>query len=111
MENITFGDVGRLIAFLATIIGSCGVIYAALKKAIKKLFDDITKEIKGQIENVDIGNSKNYLVTFLARVDRMEEIDEIELIRFWEQYEHYIKIGGNSYIKNKTEKLKQVGRL
>ena len=40
-----------------------------------------------------------------------EPIDEIERERFWEQYEHYVKCGGNSYIQRKVENLKQAGKL
>ena len=56
-------------------------------------------------------NCKNFLVSFLARCDRGEYIDEIEKERFWEQYEHYRELGGNAYIGNKVESLRKEGKL
>lgn len=113
------GELGSAIVFLATLIGSCTAIFSAVKKALKKLFEIQTKEIQEEMEvqkaaiiRVDLENCKNYLVTFLARVDKGDEsVDEIEKQRFWEQYEHYSAIGGNSYVANKVERLKATGRL
>ena len=105
------GELGSALLWLATLIGSCTAIYSALKKAIQKLFQIMTKDIHNEIARVDLENCKNYLVTFLARVERGEPVDEIEKQRFWEQYEHYSSNGGNSYIANKVEKEKATGRL
>ena len=38
-------------------------------------------------------------------------IAEIETERFWEQYEHYKKMDGNSYIKEWVAKLQKKGWL
>ena len=80
-----------------------------LNSALKENFDGMNKRFDGldkRLDSVDIENCKNYLVTFLAEAARGEIKDETELQRFWEEYEHYQKLGGNSYIKNKVEELK-----
>ena len=112
------GDVGALIATVAAIISSCAGIYVYIKKALRTLFNaqtaDLQKRLDKQeeaINRVDMENCKNFLVSFLSRVDREQEVDEIEKERFWEQYEHYSSLGGNSYIKNKVEVLCKKGWL
>ena len=118
MDKITLADVGTWIAILSGLIASCSGIYIFIKRALKSLFDIQTKELQSQlyrheqaINRVDLENCKNFLVSFLGRVDREREVDEIEKERFWEQYEHYSSLGGNSYIKNKVEVLCKKGLL
>lgn len=120
MEQITVGQIAAIVVFLAALITGGVKIKDAVKKwltatlkesfdAQKKETDEIKKtveEIKSQLNTVDLENCKNYLVTFLAEVERGEIKDAIELQRFWEEYEHYSAKGGNSYIKEKVQKLK-----
>lgn len=107
MSEVTLGDLATWAAFLAALFGSVAAIINGVKKAVGKLLEPI----RSQIQSVDMENCKNYLVTFLAAVERGQEHDEIELERFHEELEHYQKIGGNSYIKAKVEKLKTAGKL
>ena len=116
--NINLADVGAWIAFLAALIGSCGAIFAAVQKVLKKLFATQTKDIQTRLDSqgeaikrVDLENCKNFLVSFLSRCERGDKIDEIEKARFWEQYEHYRELGGNAYIGNKVESLKKEEKL
>lgn len=117
-ESITIGQIAVSAAFIAGLIGACGTIYHFIKKALNKLFKDQTKAFNDRLdtleERVDRNNlesCKNYLVYFLSDVDHGEEIDDIQLERFYEEFEHYSKAGGNSYIKHKVEKLKAEGKL
>ena len=107
MEQITLNDIARIAAFLAGLGGSLSVIIVGVQKAVKKLLNPIVEKI----DSVDLENCKNYLVTFLASCERGQEHDEIELERFHEQLEHYKKLGGNSYIRAKVEKLQAAGKL
>lgn len=107
MEQITLDDIARFAAWIVFFGGSITAIVVGVKKVVAKLLEPVVK----QITSVDIENCKNYLVRFLADVDRGEQIDEIERERFWEQFEHYGKIGGNSYIKSKVEHLQKEGKL
>lgn len=118
MENITLGQIGLAIAFLVALLTGAGALLKQIKKwitgAFREDFDKLNKKMDGlqtRIDDVDMASCKNYLVAFLSDVDRDQPIDEIERERFWEQYQHYEKIGGNSYIHRKVEQLKSEGKL
>ncbi len=112
MDMITLADLGTWVGFFAALIGSCTGIYAWIKTLLKSLFDAQTKGLNEQIKKVDLENCKNFLVSFLARCDRQDcVIEEIEKARFWEQYEHYLELGGNSYIRNRVEQLRKDDKL
>ena len=118
MDQITLGQAAAALAFIVAIVA--GV--QNLKKSIKAWLDSALKDrfsaleqtqdkILKRLDTVDIENCKNYLVTFLAEVQRGEMKDETEMQRFWEEFEHYRGLGGNSYIKNKVEELKGQRKL
>lgn len=125
MENVTVGQIAVVIAFIAALITGGVKIKDAVKKwlenLLKEKFDAASKEtkllsskidqIEKRLDDVDLENCKNYLVTFLSEVKRGEIKDEIEKQRFWEEYEHYINKGGNSYIHRDVEELKQKGKI
>lgn len=113
MENITIGQAAATLALIVAIIGGVQAIKKNVKAwmtaALKEQFEGLEKtqkDILKRLDNVDLENCKNYLVTFLAEVGRGEVKDETEMQRFWEEYEHYTEKGGNSYIRNKVEDLK-----
>lgn len=118
MENITLGQIGAAVAFLVALIG--GVAYllkklkefisATLKEELAPLKSEI-KETRCLVDKVDLENCKNFLVTFLAGIEKGVYYDPIETQRFWEEYEHYTSKGGNSYIKQSVESLKAKGKI
>ncbi len=111
MENITLGQIGLAVTFLVGLISGIGYLHKQLKvwiaDALKEQFDSLG----GQIKEVDMNATKNFLVARLAEIEQDQPLNELEAERFWEQYEHYHKIGGNSYIDQKVEKLKSMGKL
>ena len=118
METITLGWIAGGIALLAALIK--GVKY--LKKTTKEWITDLLREpfeslgkqmtdLQKKVDDVDISTCKNFLVARISEVEKGNQLDEIERERFWEQYEHYAKIGGNSYIQRKVEELKAEGKL
>lgn len=107
MQAINLDSVGLFVAYLVALI--TGVKY--LKKTLGEWIDKALKPVNESIKEVDMNACKNYLVSFLSDVEKDKTIDEIEKERFWEQYEHYQKIGGNSYITRKVEALKNEGKL
>ena len=118
MEQITLGQIGLAITFIVGLIS--GISYLrnhihqwisdSLKDQFKSIDDKIGK-LQDRVDDVDMGACKNFLVARLAEVEKGNQLDEIEKERFWEQYEHYSKIGGNSYIQRKVEQLKADGKL
>ncbi len=118
MEQITLGDFATWMAFLAGLGGSIATIVHFVKKALTGLFREQMEEInkrmdqqEASIKKIDLENCKNFLVVYLAKTEDGSAQDEIETQRFWEEYQHYIENGGNSYIKQKVEKLKTAGKL
>ena len=118
MENITIGEIAVAVAFLVTFIGGIGGLTKSLKgwivKANKEQMDEISKGMKDlgdRIDAVDMQATKNFLVARLSEVEKGTPMDEIEAERFWEEFEHYSKIGGNSYIKRKVDQLKTEGKI
>lgn len=118
MDNITIGQIAVAVALLVGLITGIGFLLKQVKALIKQSFSEEFKtlndkidKLQTRIDDVDMSASKNYLVSFLSEVDQGQPIDEIEKERFWECYQHYERIGGNSYIKRKVEQLKADGKL
>lgn len=118
MDKITLGDIATALTFLLAVGGAIVAIVAAIKKMMIALFKEQMEQIgkrldqhEATIKNIDTENCKNFLVSYLAKAENSDATDEIETQRFWEEYQHYVEIGGNSYIKQKVEKLKAAGKL
>ena len=114
--------VGQIVAFLAVIAGaitSISVIVSLVNKNLKKYMKDTIQEelkpvmdklqiVTDDLDKVDMNSCKNYLVRFLSDVEQGNPIDEIEKERFYEQFAHYDRHGGNGYIHAKVERLKSM---
>ena len=118
LEHVTIGDGAAILAFIVSVCS--GIAY--LKKhrkdwvssAVQEDMESLRKEIldlRQSVKNVDQENCKNFLVQFLAEVERGEPIDEIQKERFYEEYKHYTGGGGNGYIKRKVDSLEVKGYL
>jgi len=106
MDNITLGQISNLMVWVIGFGGSTIAIITAIKKAVASAF----KPINSKIDNVDMNSTKNFLVRCIADMER-HEIDQVTKMRFYEQFEHYQKLGGNSYITSEVERLKKEGKL
>lgn len=62
------------------------------------------------INKVQLDNCKNYLVQQISAADR-RDLSPAEKERYWENYDAYIALGGNSYIHSETDRLKKEGKL
>lgn len=111
LESITLGQIGTILAFLVGLIGSVEYLSIRLKKWMKTTFKEEINPISKRLNDLEMGTDKNFLVRFLSDVDQGNKIDEIEWERFYETYERYHELGGNSYIDHKVEKLKKEGKL
>jgi len=116
LESISLGDISIAVTFLVGLIGGIGYLHNSLKKWITEVmkeqmekFDSDIKDINDRLDKVDLQSCKNFLVRCIADFENGQQISETELERFYEQYEYYEKHGGNSYIKQKVEKLKAKG--
>lgn len=118
MEQITLGQIGLGITFFVSLITGGAFLVRSLKKFITSSLDGEFRGINSKIDDlqtqlvqVDMNHTKNFLVRFLSDVEQGNQVDEIEKERFAEQYDHYCETGGNSYIRNKVDKLKKEGKL
>ncbi len=107
MENITLGQIEVALAFIVALIGAIEFISLRFNKKIAKILEPINKKI----DNLELITDKNFLVRFLSDVEQEQIIDEIEWERFYETYQRYHDLGGNSYIDHKVEKLKKEGKI
>lgn len=113
MENLTLGQISAAVLFLTALVGGIillvkwirSVIVNVMKAELEPMQKQLT-ELREESRSIDLENCKNFLVTYLAETERNAPHDPIEQERFWEEYEHYQKRGGNSYIKQKVDKLK-----
>lgn len=118
MEAWTLGAVAVGLAFITTLV-------ATIKKLIRDLSDAISSVVKqemkpleakldvltNKLDDVDINSSKNFLVARFGEIERGEVLDEITRQRVYEEYEHYMELGGNSYIHSRFDELKRKGCL
>ena len=106
MNNITLEQVINFLKYIVEIAGIIGAVYVLLMKGIKKLFeplrDDIREEKKARL--------KSDLTTLMYLADNGTISDEQKMLAN-EEYDDYIEMNGNSYIKNKFEKLVKEGKI
>lgn len=118
MEQITIGQIVAALSFIVGFIGSVSYLKTHIKKwiadSLKDEFANVNARIdhmENHMEGIDVATSKNFLVARLSEIEKGSWWNDIETERFWEQYEHYRKHGGNTYIQTKVEKLKAEGKL
>ncbi len=122
MSEITVNNVFEFVKIIAAFITSATVIYKlvsmAFRKTLNKALDEKITPISEKLDALerkhdlsDREQAKNFIVRFLADVEQGQPIDADELHCFWDNYELYKNMGGNSYIHDKVEKLKAQGKL
>ena len=116
MGALTLGDIATALAFVVALGGSIGAIVKAIKKALDGLFTQQTKVITERLDKTDaavakLDMCKNYIVQALSSAERGVKLTKEELIRLSEEYDHYTKNGGNSYIVEWHDRLNKEGKL
>lgn len=111
MENITIGQVVDFIIKLAAFIGAVGVIIKISMSGFTKILEDKLKPINKRLNDIELSSDKNFIVRFLADIEQGNIVDEVEKQRFYEIYQRYKELGGNSYVSHKVEKLQKEGKL
>lgn len=110
MENITLEFVGEFVAFLVALVGGLGYLNRTLKGWLSKLIKEEFDSVNQRLDRVDMEACKNFLVRVIPDIED-GTIDETEKQRFYEQYEHYLEMGGNTYIKHKVEVLQKEEKI
>lgn len=118
MDGITIGQIFEWAIFLVGGVGAIAALgkmaknglHQALKSELQPISDKLEK-LEQKHDLSDREHAKNYIVRFLADVEQGQPIDQDELHCFWDNYEIYKSMGGNSYIHDKVEKLRKQGKL
>ena len=111
LGDLTLNNLAADIGLITVIAVGFGTLYVKLKSGLGKVVAEQLKPVLDQIAAVDLETTKNFLVRCIADIERGEVMSETEKERFYEQYEHYQKKGGNTYIKTKVERLHAEGRI
>lgn len=107
MENITIGQITTIIVGVVALIS--GVEFLLIR--FNKLFDTKLAPINTRLNQIELSSDKNFIVRFLADIEQGNQVDEVEKQRFYEIYQRYRELGGNSYVSHKVEKLQKEGKL
>lgn len=114
MENITLGQIALAVAFIVGLWTGIDTlvkkINSATEKALKEALKPTNEKIDAlskKIDTVDLNSTKNFIVTTIEDVEKGLTIDETTKQRLYEQIEHYYKLGGNSYLRDKLDNLKK----
>ncbi len=111
LGNLTLNNIAADIGLLTVIIVGFSTVYIKLKDVLIQTIKEQIKPVTDAIDKVDKETTKNFLVRCIADLERGDVISETEKERFYEQYEHYLSQGGNTYIKSKVDKLIAEGRI
>lgn len=102
---------------VAVITGIITIINTVISKRTNKKVDKI-EELKKNIDNMRAENKKDmvahtldadktYLINFLSELENGLKKTDVQIKRAYEIYERYSKNGGNSYVHDKWEEVKQ----
>lgn len=119
VKNLTLLDFSVIVLFIVGLIRGVQELKKSIKEFLQALLKDQFKEVNDKLDGMqstiiklDTQECKNFLVRYLADVERGDYIYESEQQRFWEEYDHYIDdLHENSYIKEWVARLKAEGKL
>ena len=119
LQNLTLEQISAGLLFIVAFYG--GVKY--LKKEIRDFLDKLLDskftttnskidDIASSLRTLDVQTTRNFLVRYLADIERGQYIYDSEKQPFWNEYDHYIKeLKENSFIKKWVERLEEEGKL
>lgn len=119
VKNLTMFDLSVVVLFIVGLIKGVQELKKSIKMFLEKLLTDQFQEVNDKLDGMqkaltklDTQECKNFIVRYLADVERGDYIYESEQQRFWEEYDHYIDdLHENSYIKEWVNRLRKEGKL
>ena len=118
MGDITLSQIATWLTLVVGFITSATFIVNKVKTVIQKALeptndkiDKVELELSQRIDDVSMQTNKNFLVRCMADLDNDKKLDPITKERFYEEYENYIKLGGNSYIEREVQRLQKEGKI
>ena len=77
MENITLGQISNVLLFIVEFVGVVTAVMVTMKKVLNKQLSPLNKKI----DKLDENQCRNYLVDFLADIEKGIEKDETQIKR------------------------------
>jgi len=119
IQDLTLEQISIAVVFIVGLIGGVRYLRNAIRDFLKKLLEDqfkiVNTKLDGMeqtIKKLDVQTCKNFLIRYLADIERGENIYESEKQRFWDEYKHYKDdLKENAYIKEWVDRLKKEGKL
>ena len=119
IQNLTFEEISAGILFIVAFIGGVKYLKKELVNFLNNLLDSKFKTTNSKIDDVatalrtlDVQTTRNFLVRYLADIERGQFIYDTEKEQFWKEYDHYIdELKENSFIKKWVERLEDEGKL
>ena len=117
MENITLGEVLIALTFVLALIGNVKNLIKEIKnpidKKLEKVLEPVKKEIadfKEEYKKSELDSAETDLVNFMYFVEKnMASPEQIQ--NGYKLFDKYSKLGGNSYVHSKWEKLRKEGKI
>lgn len=119
IQNLTLEQISAALLFIVALIGGVKYLKKELVNFLNNLLDskfkttnDKIDEVASALRTLDVQTTRNFLVRYLADVERGQYVYDTEKEQFWKEYDHYIKeLKENSFIKKWVERLEDEGKL
>ena len=119
IQNITLEQISAAILFIVAFYGGVKYLKKEIKDFLNSLLDskfqttnDKIDDMANSLRTLDVQTTRNFLVRYLADIERGQYIYDAEREQFWNEYDHYIKeLKENSFIKKWVERLEEEGKL
>ena len=119
VQNLTLEEISAALLFIVALIGGVKYLKKELVNFLNNLLDSKFKTTNSKIDDVatalrtlDVQTTRNFLVRYLADIERGQFIYDTEKEQFWKEYDHYIdELKENSFIKKWVERLEDEGKL
>ena len=83
----------------------------AREKEIDNKLSAMERRLTSKIEDTKLNSNKRFLVDFMRRCEKGEQFSDEEIRYAFEAKEEYNRLGGNSYVDAKWDKLIEKGIL
>ena len=119
IQNLTLEHISVAVLFVVGLIGGVKYLKTEFTNFLNRLLDSKFKTTNDKIDGVakelrslDVQTTRNFLVRYLADIERGQYIYDSEMEQFWKEYDHYIKeLKENSFVEKWVERLEEQGKL
>lgn len=94
-------------------VGFKKIFSPLVEESLKPIHDDVItikkqqEELSGKVEDLELGECRNFLVRFIEDVKSGEPVGTTEIERYYEVRDRYYALGGNGYIHAAAEEIEK----